>query len=477
MDKETENKVEHKKNVKLPRFGMRHQQVICLFLLVVSAISMRVQLSVVIVAMLDPNASSNPDIRTFDWNNKNVVLSSFFWGYITLQLFAADWARTYGAKPFLLVAMTINATAVALVPILADKFQSYGVMASRVIQGMCQGFVFPSVSTLLGRWCHISERSRLGSWCLSGAAFGTIISLFTNGLIASSQLGWPFCFYIYGAIGYLWVLLFLFLGSSSPAQCSRISKEEKEYIESSTKIKVNKIQVPWKSILTTRPVWILMFAQVGQIWGYNTLITEIPNYMKAVMLFDMKSNGALSSAPYIASFFCNFGFGFLADYLINHKYLTRTATRKLFNSISGIGAGTSLLILSFLPASARIPSVFMLVSAVGIQSAATGGYNLNHIDLSPNFSGTLQAMCNSVGSALSSFAPILVQLIVTDDGNKSQWQIVFIVAAMAYIIPSIAFAMFASGKRQKWDGSKEVDEKTLSEVIARKASVWSVMSV
>ncbi|CAG9837624.1 unnamed protein product [Diabrotica balteata] len=462
----------------LPRFGERHRQIILLFCLIAVAVAMRVQLSVAVVAMTDPKASPNPNVPVYDWTNKSVILSSFYWGYIGLQLFAADWGRKYGSKRFLLGSMTINFTAVALVPLLAEKFGSYGVMASRVVQGLCQGFVYPSISNLLGRWTHISERSRLGSLTLSGAPFGTIMSLPVNGFIASSWLGWPYCFYIYSIAGYVWVVLFFLFGASTPADSKRISAAEREYIEKSTNIKGQKLTVPWKEIIKCRPFWALFLAQVGQIWGYNTLLTEMPNYMSNVMGFKISSNGLLSAVPYLTCFLMSFVFGFSADYSINNKYISRTTARKMFNAISGIGAGTSLLVLSFLPESAIALSVVMLVSAVGIQSAATAGYTLNHIDLSPNFSGTLQAICNSCGSGLSILAPLSVQFIVgTDETNKLKWRIVFIIASMMYIVPSILFALFASGVRQKWDGSTDAEERKISEARMKKVSVWSIMSV
>lgn len=43
-------------------YGVRHTQVILLFVMLVIAYGMRVNLSVAIVAMTDPEASSNPDI-------------------------------------------------------------------------------------------------------------------------------------------------------------------------------------------------------------------------------------------------------------------------------------------------------------------------------------------------------------------------------------------------------------------------------
>lgn len=43
-------------------YGVRHTQVILLFVMLVIAYGMRVNLSVAIVAMTDPEASSNPNI-------------------------------------------------------------------------------------------------------------------------------------------------------------------------------------------------------------------------------------------------------------------------------------------------------------------------------------------------------------------------------------------------------------------------------
>lgn len=46
----------------VPLVGVRHWQVLLLFIMVFTAFGFRVILSVAIVAMTDPHASSNPDI-------------------------------------------------------------------------------------------------------------------------------------------------------------------------------------------------------------------------------------------------------------------------------------------------------------------------------------------------------------------------------------------------------------------------------
>lgn len=51
------------------------------------------------------------------------------------------------------------------------------------------------------------------------------------GALASSSIGWPSIFYIFGALGISWVLLWVFLGADHPATHRFISKAEKAYIE------------------------------------------------------------------------------------------------------------------------------------------------------------------------------------------------------------------------------------------------------
>ncbi|CAG9828054.1 unnamed protein product [Diabrotica balteata] len=81
-----------------PKFGKRHVQVIFLFTLLLIGYCIRVNLSLTIVAMTDPNANENKDIPTFDWKNRNVILSAFFWGYITPQILAGWLMTRYGPK-------------------------------------------------------------------------------------------------------------------------------------------------------------------------------------------------------------------------------------------------------------------------------------------------------------------------------------------------------------------------------------------
>lgn len=67
---------------------------------------------------------------------------------------------------------------------------------------------------------------------ISGVPLGTLISMPVTGLMSKYEyVGWPASFYLFGAIGIGWSILWAFLGSESPSRCTKISSVEREYIQ------------------------------------------------------------------------------------------------------------------------------------------------------------------------------------------------------------------------------------------------------
>lgn len=135
------------------------------------AYALRVNLSVAIVAMTDRNNSNpNSTIDEYDWPEKtqSVVLSSFFWGYVVTQIPAGQLAKLFGPKLLLLLSIGTCSVLAVFTPIVASIAGWQGLAALRVIQGLSQGFIFPSTHTLLSRWAPVSERGRIGTYCYAG---------------------------------------------------------------------------------------------------------------------------------------------------------------------------------------------------------------------------------------------------------------------------------------------------------------------
>lgn len=104
----------------------------------------------------------------------------------------------------------------------------------------------------------------------------------------------------------------------------------------------------------------------------------------------------------------------ICDYLINQQYMTVQFGRSFFNSL---GHWIPMVLLIALPfATSNVLAVFILTIAVGMNAATYVGYMCNHMDLSPNFAGSLMGLTNSVANIMSILGPVTVGYILTSDG-------------------------------------------------------------
>lgn len=314
--------------------------------------------------------------------------------------------------------MAVTSLFSILIPVFGAEFGYVGVIVCRVVQGLSQGFLYPSMHNLISKWAPLPERAKVVSYVYCGGPLGTVISNLVTGSIADSTLGWPYAFYLYGGIGLVWCCFWFFFGANSPAQHKSISEEERKYIEAFVVKKEKtdddddeKKNTPWKSIVTSVPMWALLIAHCGQNWGFWTLLDEIPTYLDSRLGYDLKSNTLLSSLPYFALWLLSLFISPLADYLITKKYLSIGASRKLFNTIGLFVPAIAMITLSFIDKEDKEVAVVLLVIAVGVNSCVFSGYNVNHIDLSPKYSGTLMGITNGISNIMSIVAPLAITAI------------------------------------------------------------------
>lgn len=355
--------------------------------------------------------------QQFDWSEsvRSLVLSSFFWGYVVSQVPAGLLAQRYGAKILLVLCMGVCAVLTLLTP-LAPRLGWQWLCATRVVQGLAQGFIYPSVHTLLARWVHPSERGFLATFTYSGTQMGTVAMLAVSGVIAASSTGWPGIFYISGGLTAVWTVVWLWLGCDSPSVAKRIAPAEKRFIESTLGCSTSDRpkRTPWRAIVGSAPFWALLVAHSAQNWGFWTLLTEIPTYMNQVLEFDIKSNALLSAMPYLVMWLLCIGFSELSDWLVNRGCVSNGAARKIFNTLGHWVPAAALVALGYVTKENTPLAIGLLTVSVGMNGGAYVGFLVNHMDLSPNFAGTLMGLTNCLSNFMSLLGPLFVSVVVTD---------------------------------------------------------------
>ncbi|KAL2718943.1 putative inorganic phosphate cotransporter isoform X3 [Vespula squamosa] len=453
----------------------------------------------------------------FAWDSKKqgYLLSSFFYGYVITQIPFGILAKRYGSKYFLGIGMLINSLFGLLVPVSAHWGFPW-LMVVRFIQGLGEGPIVPCTHALLAKWIPPNERSRMGAFVYAAllyipihlesressgyfnasnhcvllatmelesqewtflvltyplflmthsAQFGTVISMPLSGLLSEYGFsgGWPSIFYVFGAVGTIWCIAFLIMIYEDPESHPHISEDEKKYILSALwgNAGASSPPVPWKSIVTSMPFWAILMAHMGQNYGYETLMTELPTFMKQILHFDIKSNGTVSSLPYLAMWIFSMLISHVADWMISTERFNHTVTRKIINSIGQYGPAIALVAASYTGCNPWL-TIGLLTIGVGLNGGIYSGFKVNHLDISPRFAGVLMSFTNCLANLAGLLAPIIAGHIIVGTPTQHKWRIVFMISAGVYVVCATVYVIFGSGERQSWDNPDKDEEKNNS---------------
>ena len=95
--------------------------------------------------------------------------------------------------------------------------------------------------------------------------------------------------------------------------------------------------------------------------------------------------------------------------------------------------------------------IILLCACVGINGFQFSSVNCNHIDIAPNFAGTLMGITNMFANFPGFFAPMAISHIIENHQDTQHWQLVFYIAAGVYTIGNLLYCLMASGEEQPWN--------------------------
>uniref|UniRef100_A0A061QLM4 Sialin n=1 Tax=Cupiennius salei TaxID=6928 RepID=A0A061QLM4_CUPSA len=462
--------------------------------------TMRVNLSVAMVAMVGKRADAHAEgehmacrellppfnssdanstamAGQFDWDieTQAMILGAFFMGYVCTQIPGGILAEKYGAKWLFGIGLLITSIFTLLTP-LAAEWGVPALVACRAIEGLGEGVTYPAMNVLIGRWIPKLERSRAVTIIFNGSAVGTVVSLFLSGYISSSDKlgGWPTVFYLFGCLGCVWFVLWVIFIYESPEVHPRISREELEYIRAGQDHVQSKRRgdIPWFSILTSCPVWALTVAHFGFNWGFYTLLTELPTYLSNILHFDLAQNGLLSALPYVCQAIFAFMASLVADSMRASGRFRVTTIRKLMNSIAFFVPCILVGLVAFVGCMSKL-IMTLIVTSVAFSGFMFSGFNVTHVDMSPEFAGTLMGITNCIANLTGFLAPRYVGLIIKDGQTVHKWGIIFLTTSGMYFVTGMIYNLFASAELQPWGitsqaPSRETERRTVSQETQRK---------
>ncbi|HEX4933747.1 MAG TPA: ACS family MFS transporter [Gemmatimonadaceae bacterium] len=401
-----------------PRWPAAYTVVLLCFAAVFISYIDRTNISVAAIAMQEE----------FQWTEttKGFVLSSFFIGYILLQVVSAGLANRYGGRLLLGVAVVWWSAFTMLTP-LAASLGLTALIASRIALGLGEAAVFPACINMVGRWVPTAQRSRAVALFSSGLSIGTVFSLPVTGWLVR-EYGWPVPFYAFGLVGFVWAVVWfrkVASGRGVPEEAAPGARA-----------------IPWGRILRTPAVWAIITNHFAHNWTLYVLLAWLPSYFKATFDVSLASAGLLSAAPPLATFLMANLAGNAADRLMRQGR-SATYVRKLMQGLGLFGTAAFLLLVPL--ATSPTVGVMLMCAASGALGCCMAGFGVNSFDIAPRYADVIWGISNTAGTIPGIIGVAVTGWLVQRSGSYAT---AFVVTAGIAAAGAVVFLLIGTGERQ-----------------------------
>ncbi|RAL45858.1 hypothetical protein DM860_006012 [Cuscuta australis] len=394
--------------------------------------------------------------------SKGMILSAFYYGYACSQVPGGWAAQKIGGRRVLLFSFVLWSLTCALVPL--DPNRELVLVIARLLVGVAQGFIFPSIHTVLAQWVPPHERSRSVSLTTSGMYLGAAMGMLVLPSLVKFR-GPQSVFLAEAALGGMWSLLWLRF-SSDPPHSAHPKATAAGYgetllpLKGSVKLKaengggypIKSPKIPWKQIVLSLPVWAIVVNNFTFHYALYVLMNWLPTYFELGLQLSLQEMGSSKMMPYFNMFlFSNIG-GVAADHLITRRIFSVTKTRKLLNTLGFFVASFALMALPQF----RTPSGALFCSSVALGFLALGraGFAINHMDIAPRYAGILMGVSNTAGT-LAGIVGVDLTGRLLESAKSSQldltssesWVAVFTIPGFLCIFSALVFLLFSTGER------------------------------
>ena len=196
----------------------------------------------------------------------------------------------------------------------------------RFILGLGEAGNWPGAAKTVAEWFPIRERAFGMAIFNSGAAIGSVVA---PPLIVwlSLAYGWQTTFLVTGALGFVWLGLWLPF-YQTPDRHQWLTESERRLILDGQRVEgeTNALETEpaaplgWRELLRYRQVWAIVLARflTDPIWWLY--ISWLPKYLADARGFSLVKIGLFAWVPYVAADAGSLSGGWLSGYLISRRW-------------------------------------------------------------------------------------------------------------------------------------------------------------
>jgi len=309
----------------------------------------------------------------------------------------------------------------------------FGFEFARFMLGLGEAANFPASIKTVAEWHPRKERALATGIFNAGSNVGIIVAALVVPWLTTSY-GWQWAFIATGALGFFWLIAWVFL-YSPPEKHSRISAAELAHIRSDAE--TSEKSVPWVSIIGHRQTWAFAIGKMltDPIWW--VYLFWIPDFLNRNYGLPLSQIGIPLITIYLLADVGSVGGGWISSSLIRHGWSVNR------------GRKTAMLIsaLAVVPVvfAARASSLTVAVLLIGLAAAAHQGWSANIFTLvSDMFPRRAVGSVVGFGGMFGAIGGMVIAKVV---GYVLEWTgsyvPIFILAGSAYLIALLVIHLLA----------------------------------
>ena len=304
----------------------------------------------------------------------------------------------------------------------------FGFGVARAALGIGEAGNFPAAIKTVAEWFPKKERAFATGIFNAGSNVGAIVAPLTVPWIASHpSLGWQWAFILTGAVGFLWLLLWLPM-YRRPEKHPRVSAAELAHIQSDPP-DPPATKIPWMRLIPHRQTSAFAIGKylTDPIWWFY--LYWIPTFFRDHHKLDLLSVGPPLIAIYLIADIGSIGGGWLSSTFIKRGWTINRA-RKTAMLICAL-AVTPIIFAS------NVKNVWVAVGLIGLAAAAHQGWSCNLFtttsDMFPRRAvGSVVGIGGMAGALGGATMAVATGYILESTGQN--YSIVFMIAGTAYLL-------------------------------------------
>jgi sugar phosphate permease len=319
--------------------------------------------------------------------------SVFFLGYFLFQVPAATYATRRSATRLVFFALISWGIFSGLTGVI---HQFWLLVVDRLLLGVAESLILPSMLILLTNWFTRKERSRANAVLILGNPVTVTWMAAATGYLIKAE-GWQMTFILEGIPSVLWAFVWVMVARDRPGEAHWLSAEDSEQLTATLAQEQTALPAYKNLSATLRAPGVILLCVQYFFWslGVYGLVQWIPVMIGVGSARGIETVGLLSAAPFLLGVILMLAVAHFSDRALNRKVFVWP-----FLMLSGVA-----LFCSYVVAGSNFWLAYAaLIVAGGAMYAPYGPFFAIVPEMLPNtVAGEVMALVNTCG-ALGGFA-------------------------------------------------------------------------